>query len=131
MFFCIFAIVFGKKIVMKNKKHDPYNVQLADLANELGGNMAVEYYNVSFTLTKEQLQDMKDKGLRTDIMSCVMAALIMNGKNEAEIKAFLEEAHQAGAAPSVTFEAPDDGALNVTSPEENPELDKLVKAMGI
>ena len=116
---------------MKNKKQDPYNVQLADLANELGGNMAVEYYNVSFTLTKEQLQDMKDKGLRTDIMSCIMAALIMNGKNEAEIKAFLEEAHQTGAAPSVTFEAPDDGALNVTSPEENPELDKLVKAMGI
>ena len=106
---------------MKNKKQDPYNVQLADLANELGG----------FTLTKEQLQDMKDKGLRTDIMSCIMAALIMNGKNEAEIKAFLEKAHQAGAAPSVTFEAPDDGALNVTSPEENPELDKLVKAMGI
>ena len=28
---------------MKNKKQDPYNVQLADLANELGGNMAVEY----------------------------------------------------------------------------------------
>ena len=108
---------------MKNKKQDPYNVQLADLANELGGNMAVEYYNVSFTLTKEHLQDMKDKGLRTDIMSCI--------KNEAEIKAFFEEAHQAGAAPSVTFEAPDDGALNVTSPEENPELDKLVKAMGI
>ena len=116
---------------MKNKKQDPYNVQLADLANELGGNMAVEYYNGSFTLTKEQLLDMKDKGLRTDIMSCIMAALIMNGKNEAEIKAFLEEAHQAGVAPSVTFEAPDDGALNVTSPEENPELDKLVKAMGI
>ena len=116
---------------MKNKKQDPYNVQLADLANELGGNMAVEYYNVSFTLTKEQLLDMKNKGLRTDIMSCIMTALIMNGKNEAEIKAFLEEAHQVGAAPSVTFEAPDDGALNVTSPEENPELDKLVKAMGI
>ena len=101
------------------------------VGNELGGNMAVEYYNVSFTLTKEQLQDMKNKGLRTDIMSCIMAALIMNGKNEAEIKAFIEEANQAGAAPSVTFEAPDDGALNVTSPEENPELDKLVKAMGI
>ena len=24
---------------MKNKKQDPYNVQLADLANELGGNI--------------------------------------------------------------------------------------------
>ena len=74
---------------MKNKKQDPYEVQLADLANEIGGNMAVEYYNVSFTLTKEQLQDMKDKGLRTDIMSCIMAALIMNGKNEAENKSIL------------------------------------------
>ena len=116
---------------MKNKKQDPYEVQLADLANEIGGNMAVTYHNVSFTLTKEQLQNMKDKGLRTDIMSCIMAALIMNGKNEAEIKAFLEEAHQAGAAPSVTFEAPGDGALNVTSPEDNPELDKLIKAMDL
>ena len=116
---------------MKNKKQDSYNVQLADLANELGGNMAVEYYNVSFTLTKEQLQDMKAKGLKTDVMSCILAALIMNGKNETEIKTFLEEAHQAGVAPNVTFEAPDDGALSVTSPEENPELDKLVKAMGI
>ena len=115
---------------MKNKKQDPYNVQLADLANELGGNMAVEYYNVSFTLTKEQLQDMKDKGLRTDIMSCIMAALIMNGKNEAEIKAFLEEAHQAGAAPSVTFEAPADGALNVTSPEITQNWTNSLKPWG-
>ena len=57
---------------------------------------------------------------------------LLNGKLTAQKKkAFIEEANQAGAAPSVTFEAPDDGALNVTSPEENPELDKLVKAMGI
>ena len=116
---------------MKNKKQDPYEEQLADLANEIGGNMTIEYYKVSFTLTKEQLQDMKEKGLRTDVMSCIMAALIMNGKNETEIKDFLEEANNAGAAPSVTFEAPDGEALNVTSPEENPELDKLVKSMGI
>jgi hypothetical protein len=55
----------------------------------------------------------------------------MNGMNETEVKDYIEKAHNAGAAPSVTFEAPNDGALNVTSPEENPELDKLVKAMGI
>ena len=116
---------------MKNKKQDPYEIQLADLANEIGGNMAVEYYNVSFTLSKEQLQDMKEKGLRTDVMSCIMAALIMNGKNETEIKDFLEDANNAGAAPSVSFEAPDDGALNIKSPEENPELDKLIKAMDL
>lgn len=55
----------------------------------------------------------------------------MNGMNETEVKEYIEKAHNAGAAPSVTFEAPGDGALNVTPPEENPELDKLVKAMSI
>ena len=116
---------------MMDKKQDPYKVQLADIANEVGGNMAIKYYTLDFTLTKEQLQDMKKNGLKTDVMSCILAALIMNGKNETDIKEFLEEANNAGAAPSVTFEAPDGEALNVTSPDENPELDKLVKAMGI
>ena len=112
-----------------NKKQDPYKVQLADLANEIGGNMTVKYYTLSFTLTKEQLQDMKNNGLKTDVMSCIMAVLIMNGKNEAEVTAFLEKAYEAGAAPSVSFEAPEDGALNITSPEDNPELDKLIQAI--
>ena len=112
-----------------NKKQDPYKVQLADLANEIGGNMTVKYYTLSFTLTKEQLQDMKNNGLKTDVMSCIMAVLIMNGKNEAEVTAFLENADEAGAAPSVSFEAPEDGALNITSPEDNPELDKLIQAI--
>ena len=114
-----------------NKKQDPYNVQMADIANEVGGNMTIQYYTLDFTLTKEQLQDMKKNGLKTDVMSCIFAALIMNGMNEAEVKEYIEKANDAGAAPSVSFEAPDEGALNVTSPEENPELDKLVKAVGI
>ena len=114
-----------------DKKQNPYKVQLADITNEVGGNMTIQYYTLDFTLTKEQLQDMKKNGLKTDVMSCIFAALIMNGMNETEVKEFIEKANDAGAAPSVSFEAPDDGALNVTSPEENPELDKLVKAMGI
>ena len=114
-----------------DKKQDPYKVQLADITNEVGGNMTIQYYTLDFTLTKEQLQDMKKNGLKTDVMSCIFAALIMNGMNETEVKEFIEKANDAGAAPSVSFEAPDDGALNVTSPEENPELDKLVKAIGI
>ena len=89
---------------MMDKKQDPYKVQLADISNEIGGNMTIKYYTLDFTLTNEQLQ---------------------------EVKEYVEKAHNAGAAPSVTFEAPDDGALNIQSPEENPELDKLVKAMGI
>ncbi len=113
-----------------NKEQDAYNVQLADIANEVGGDMAINYYTLDFTLTKEQLLDMKNKGLQTDVMSCIFAALIMKGMNEAEIKEYIGEAVQAGAAPNVTFEAPQNGALNISSPEENPELDKLIKAMG-
>lgn len=116
---------------MMDKKQDPYKVQLADVANEIGGNMTIKYYTLDCTLTREQLQDMKKNSLKTDVMSCIFAALIMHGMNETEVKEFIEKAHNAGAAPSVTFEAPDDGALNVMSPDENPELDKLVKAMGI
>ena len=116
---------------MMDKKQDPYKVQLADISNEIGGNMTIKYYTLDFTLTNEQLQNMKKNGLKTDVMSCIFAALIMNGMNETEVKEYVEKAHNAGAPPSVTFEAPDDGALNIQSPEENPELDKLVKAMGI
>lgn len=74
---------------------------------------------------------MKKNGFKTDVMSCIFAALIMNGMNEAEVKEYIEKTHNAGAAPNVAFEAPDGEALNVTSPDENPELDKLVKAMDI
>jgi len=116
---------------MMDMKQDPYKVQLADVANEIGGNMTIKYYTLDCTLTKEQLQDMKKNGLKTDVMSCIFAALVMNGMNETEVKEYIEKGHNAGATPSVTFEALDDGALNVTSPEENPELDKLVKAMGV
>ena len=62
-----------------NKRQDPYKVQLADIANEIGGNMAIKYYTLECTLTKEQLQDMKKNGLKTDVMSCIFAALVMNG----------------------------------------------------
>ena len=84
-----------------------------------------ERVELSFQIVDRIHEILTEKGLKQKDLALQL------GKKEAEIKAFLEEAHQAGAAPSVTFEAPDDGALNVTSPEENPELDKLVKAMGI
>ena len=77
-----------------NKRQDPYKVQLADIANEVGGNMAIKYYTLDFTLTKEQLQDMKKNGLKTDMMSCIFAALIMNGMNETEVKEYIEKGPQ-------------------------------------
>ena len=37
---------------MMDKKQDPYKLQLADIANEIGVNMAIKYYTLDFTLTK-------------------------------------------------------------------------------
>ncbi len=112
------------------KEQIPYNVQLADIANEVDGNMIIKYYTLDFTLTKEHLQEMKKNGFKTDVMTCIIAALATNGMTQSEVKEYLEKATKAGATPNVTFEAPNDGALSITSPEKNPELDKLIKAMG-
>ena len=42
---------------------------------------------------------------------------------------FIREADAADAAPSVSFEAAEGEALNISSPEENPMVDALVQAV--
>ena len=42
---------------------------------------------------------------------------------------FLAEADAAGASPSLTIEAEEGQALNITSKEENPMVDMLVQAL--
>ena len=64
-----------------------------------------------------------------DVMSCIMAGLLMNGKTEEEVKAFLQEAEDANAHLSVSFDAPDEKGLNIKSKEENPLMDILVQAV--
>ena len=110
-------------------KVDPYKVEMADVAKELGGNLVIKYHTATISLTCEQLQTIKENGFPTDIMSCVMAGFMMSGKTEEETMAFLKEADDAKAGVSVSFDAPDGGALNVKSKEENPMMDLLVQAV--
>ena len=110
-------------------KVDPYKVEMADVAKELGGNLVIKYHTATISLTCEQLQTIKENGFPTDIMSCVMAGFMMSGKTEEETMAFLKEADEAKAGVSVSFDAPDGSALNVNSKEENPMMDLLVQAV--
>lgn len=110
-------------------KVDPYKVEMADVAKELGGNLVIKYHTATISLTCEQLQTIKENGGPTDIMSCVMAGFMMSGKTEEETMAFLKEADEAKAGVSVSFDAPDGSALNVNSKEENPMMDLLVQAV--
>lgn len=111
------------------EKVNPYEMEMLDLLNEVGGTMTVEYHTSKITLTKEQLQVLRDEGYPTDVMTCVMMGLAASLKEEQKVIDYLQEAAAAGAAPSVSFEASEGEALNISSPEENPMVDALVTAI--
>lgn len=108
---------------------DPYTVELADVAKEVGGDLTINYYTVELKISCEQLQLIKENGFPTDVMSCIMAGLLMNGKTEEEVKTFMQEASDANGHLSVSFDAPDGKGLNIKSKEDNPLIDVFVQAV--
>jgi len=112
----------------KKKTTDPYEMELLDLWNEVGGQMVIKYHIATIKPDKGDLQQLRDKGFKTDIMTCIIANV---GAHLGEEKAmtFLQEAAAAGAAPSVTFEAAEGESLNITDKENNPMVAQLVEAI--
>ena len=108
---------------------DPYSVELADVAKEVGGDLTINYYTISLKISCEKLQLIKENGFPTDVMSCIMAGLLMNGKTEDEINAFIKEATDANGHLSISFDAPEGQSLNIKSKEENPLMDVFVQAV--
>ena len=108
---------------------NPYEVELLDLWNEVGGQMKIVYHTATVNLKKETLQEMRDNGFPTNVLSCIAAGFGVNGKSREELLAFVMEAEAAGAAPSVTFEAAEGEALNITVKENNPMVNQLVEAI--
>lgn len=108
---------------------DPYSVELADVAKEVGGDLTINYYTISHKISCEKLQLIKKNGFPTDVMSCIMAGLLMNGKTEEEVQAFMKEAAENNGHLSISFDAPEGKELNIKSKEENPLMDVFVKAV--
>lgn len=113
----------------KKETVNPYEVELLDLWNEVGGQMVIKYHIATIKSDKGDLQQLRDKGFKTDVMTCIMSAFIGHGKSQEETLTFLEEAAAVGASPSVTFEAADGEALNITGRENNPMVDALIQAI--
>lgn len=114
---------------MKGQTVNPYEMELLDLWNEVGGQMVIEYHTVKIKPEKAVLQALRDNDVKTDIMNCIMAGLVAGGLNQKDATEFIEQAFEAGAAPSVTFEAAEGEALNIKSREENPMVDMMVQAV--
>lgn len=107
---------------------NPYEMELLDLWNEVGGQMVIEYHTAKIKPAKEDLQQIRDKGFKTDVMTVIIAEIAARcGQDETIV--FIEKAEAAGAAPSVTFEAAEGEALNIRSREENPMVDMMVQAV--
>ena len=85
---------------------NPYDIQLADAAEEIGANVKIEYYKATVTFNRAQLQQIKANGLPTDVMSLVMFALMEHGYSKDKIVDFFAGAQEHKAAPKVTFESP-------------------------
>lgn len=107
---------------------NPYEVELLDLWNEVGGQMVIKYHIATIKPDKGDLQQLRGKGFKTDVMTCIIANIGAH-LGEEKALAFLTEADAAGAAPSVTFEAADGEALNITGKENNPMVAQLVEAI--
>ena len=114
---------------MTNKKTNPYEMELLDLWNEVGGQMVITYHRATIKPDKDDLQQLRDKGYKTDVMTCIMSVFVGTGKTPEETWSFIQEASAAGAAPSVTFEAADGQALNITDKENNPMVNAMVEAL--
>jgi hypothetical protein len=112
----------------KNKTQDPYKMELLDLWNEVGGQMVIEYHTAKIKPAKEDLQQIRDKGFKTDVVTVIIAEIAARCGQD-ETVAFIEKAEAAGAAPSVTFEAAEGEALNIKGREENPMVDMMVQAV--
>lgn len=112
----------------KNKTQDPYKMELLDLWNEVGGQMVIEYHTAKIKPAKEDLQQIRDKGFKTDVITVIIAEIAAHCGQDETI-AFIEKAEAAGAAPSVSFEAADGEALNITGKENNPMVNQLVEAI--
>lgn len=112
----------------KKQTVNPYEMELLDLWNEVGGQMVIKYHRATIKPDKGDLQQLRDKGFKTDVMTVIIAEIAARHGQDETI-AFIEKAEAAGAAPSVTFEAAEGEALNIKSREENPMVDMMVQAV--
>ena len=113
----------------KKQTVNPYEMEMLDLLNEVGGQMVIKYHTITLRPTKDKLQNIRKAGYPTDVMTCVMFGLAASFKDQDKVLAYLKEAATAGAAPSVTFEAAEGEALNITGKENNPMVNQLVEAI--
>lgn len=114
----------------KNSNNPLLSVDLTEVLREIGANLKVEYYTATATLTLQQLEFMKSKGVKTNAIGCLLGAFAFYSKmKEEEILKFFKEAEENDSTFSIAFESVDEkSGINLSTPEAAPNFDKLVQA---
>lgn len=104
-----FAAVITNPLSYMDEKNiqNPYEIQLAAAAEEIGADVKIEYYKATVTFNRAQLKQIQDNGLPTDVMSLVMFALMEHGYTKDQIVDFFAGAQEHNQAPKVTFVTPE------------------------
>ena len=110
--------------------HNPYTIELADVANELGANVKITFHTATFTFTAAQLRAIKEKQQPTNLIACVIFGLYQRGMTKEQVEEFMHEADKAQSTVGLAFEAPEEQPLDVQSPEHNPALNSMIASCG-
>lgn len=114
----------------ENVTEELYQIQLADAAIEVGGDVLITFGDAEIKLPLELMEEFKEKGMRSDILACILTSYITyGGMQPEEAVAFVKDGFAKGFLPQVAFVAPDGGALKLTTPEAAPTFNKIVEAM--
>ncbi len=114
----------------KDFKTDLPDVDLTEVLKEINAKLKIKYYTATATLTLQQLEFMKSKGVKTNAIGCLLGAFAFYSKmKEEEILKFFKEAEENDSTFSIAFESVDEKTgINLSTPEAAPNFDKLVQA---
>jgi len=112
----------------KKVNQDILSIQLADLAEEVNGNLTLSIGNADVDVTLEHLLFLKSKSMPTDFMTLFTMALVSGGYDQEQCMKFYEEQKAQGYGFRLSVnQIDDDTPLNIRSKEENPLFDVLVQ----
>ena len=107
------------------------NAELADVAKEINADVVIEFNSIKATYKQEDFDNLRAKGLKPDVKTCIAYALLQAGKTEDEMLAFLQEAINSKKINiHVSFEIPEESRIHDISKENTPLFDELVQLVG-
>lgn len=104
----IFAIPKKDSFMGTTINRNILSIQLADLAEELNGNLRLSIGHADLDMSLERLRDLKSKGQPTDFETLFTMALVSGGYNQQQCQDFYRKMEYEGYTYRLSFNPIDD-----------------------